>query len=56
MAVVSTALVGAGTGVQAMLGLNFLADALLILYVYLLVRRRRAIERRAIRKYWSRAA
>ena len=55
VAVVFTA-VGAGTGVHAVIGLNLLTDALLVLYVCLLVRRRRAIEHRAIRTYWSRAA
>jgi hypothetical protein len=56
MAVLSTALVGVGTGVPALIGLNLLVDASLILYLYLLVRRRRTIERRALRNYWSRAA
>jgi hypothetical protein len=56
VAVVATAVVGTGTGVHAVIGLNLLADALLVLYACLLVRRRRAIEQRAIRTYWSRAA
>jgi hypothetical protein len=56
LAAVVTGVGGFGFGVNALIGINLLIDALLIFYVYLLVQLRRAEEQRAMRQIWSQAA
>jgi hypothetical protein len=56
IAAVATAVGGFGLGVNALIGINLLVDALLVFYVYLLVQVRRAEEERAMRQVWSQAA
>ncbi|HKA05105.1 MAG TPA: hypothetical protein VKD67_12280 [Acidimicrobiales bacterium] len=47
---------GFALGVGVLVDVNLLADGLLLFYVYLLARRRRADERRAAHRAGSRAA
>jgi hypothetical protein len=51
-----TAVGGFGLGSGVLIVVNLVADGFLVLYVLLLVRVRRAGERRAMRELWSRAA
>jgi len=51
-----TAVGGFGWGSGVLIAVNIVADGFLVLYVFLLVRARRAEERRAMWELWSRAA